>query len=426
MPRPEFSANNRKNTRKSGISKWIQGRKDRKAALAEEAAKLVSDDTAKNETALINILNGIDFMHSRLPKEVLEEKSKEGRPCGDLEFTARTVSKMLIKNPQALSLDLRKIDEKLVAIAVLFKQAIEQGDKKAAYAAKAALVRGINDIRCRVPENNPELFKAFVETNEKYLDSWITLIGIAQVADRTEQDCEEQRKLLEGKEERAQARVEELKNTILDDDEKAIIFADIRMHDSNEDRAKWTQEERDMHKMMVDSRMEAVNLQLDRLLLEQKEMDLATKNSQIETLYSKVATQKIVADPNLMNKFREEVNFMFDQIAESDAEIDETLRMMDDIEGRIQQMNTAPGATRAREVAAEQATILADEIKKQQDAYIGERGKLASEKRRNLGILSREEEELKKREAEAENQRILEELVESIQETDDEREVLYN
>lgn len=155
-------------------------------------------------------------------------------------------------------------------------------------------------------------------------------------------------------------------------------------------------------------------------------MDLATKNSQIETLYSKVATQKIVADPNLMNKFREEVNFMFDQIAESDAEIDETLRMMDDIEGRIQQMNTAPGATRAREVAAEQATILADEIKKQQDAYIGERGKLASEKRRNLGILSREEEELKKREAEAENQRILEELVESIQETDDEREVLYN
>ena len=430
MPRPEFSTRPGRTSKSKGISGWIQGRKERKKALAEQTAKIITDDTAKNETAIIDTLSSIDFIHSRLPEEVLEAKSNPNRPCGDLEYASKAICRMLLKNPQTLSLDLRKLDEKLLTISMLFKQSIEQGDKRAAFAAKAALVRGINDIRTRIPANSPELFNQFIEANAKYLDSWITLVGLAQVADRVEQNAEEQKALLISKEEKHKKALEQLKSIIQEDSVKAEIFADIVNHDTPEERAKWTQEQRDMHKLLIEKRMDGVILQLDRLLLQQKETDLASKESQIETLYSKVASQEIVADPNLMNKFREEVDKMFEELAASDAEIDETLRLMDDIEGRIAQMDKAPGAVRAQEVVAEEGKAAIEEIKRMQDIEIGNQAKRTDEKLKSLGILSKEDEATLKRQAEEAQQKAMEEMLnaafDSSEEGQGEREELYN
>ena len=430
MPRPEFSTRPGRTSKSKGISGWIQGRKERKRALAEQTARIITDDTAKNETAIIDTLSSIDFIHSRLPEEVLEAKSNPNRPCGDLEYASKAICRMLLKNPQTLSLDLRKLDEKLLTISMLFKQSIEQGDKRAAFAAKAALVRGINDIRTRIPANSPELFNQFIEVNAKYLDSWITLVELAQNADRVEQNAEEQKALLTTKEEKHKKAQEQLKSTIQEDSVKAEIIADMAKHDTPEERAKWTQEQRDMHKLLVEKRMEGVILQLDRLLLQQKETDLASKESQIETLYSKVASQEIVTDPNLMNKFREEVDKMFEELAASDAELDETLRLMDDIEGRIAQMDKAPGAVRAQEVAAEEAKAAIEEIKRMQDIEIGNQAKRAAEKLKRLGILSKEEEAALKRQAEEAQQKAMEEMqnaaFDSSEEGQGEREALYN
>lgn len=430
MPRPEFSTRPGRTSKSKGISGWIQGRKERKKALAEQTAKIITDDTAKNETAIIDTLSSIDFIHSRLPEEVLEAKSNPNRPCGDLEYASKAICRMLLKNPQTLSLDLRKLDEKLLTISMLFKQSIEQGDKRAAFAAKAALVRGINDIRTRIPANSPELFNQFIEANAKYLDSWITLVGLAQVADRMEQNAEEQKALLTSKEEKHKKALEQLKSIIQEDSVKAEIFADIVNHDTPEERAKWTQEQRDMHKLLIEKRMDGVILQLDRLLLQQKETDLASKESQIETLYSKVASQEIVADPNLMNKFREEVDKMFEELAASDAELDETLRLMDDIEGRIAQMDKAPGAVRAQEVVAEEGKAAIEEIKRMQDIEIGNQAKRTDEKLKSLGILSKEDEAILKRQAEEAQQKAMEEMLnaafDSSEEGQGEREELYN
>lgn len=430
MPRPEFSTAAGRNSKSKGISGWIQGRKDRKKALAEQTAKIITDDTAKNETAIIDTLSGIDFLHSRLPEDVLEAKSNPSRSCGDLEYAAKALCKTLQKNPQTLSVDLRKLDEKLLAISMMFKQAVEQGDKRAAFAAKAALVRGIHDIRSKVPANSPELFNQFIEANVRYLDGWLTLIGHAQVADRMEQNAKEQKASLTAKQEKHQKAVEDLKTILHEDEVKGNIFADMVQHDSPEERAKWTQEQRDMHKLMIDRRMDNVLLQLDGLLLYQKETDLASQEHKVETLSSKLASQVIVADPNLMNKFREEVDQMFDALAESDAEIDETLRLMDDIEGRIAQMDNAPGAVRAREAVSEEAESALEEIKKMQEIVIGNQAKKTSEKLRSLGILSKEEEAILKRQAEENQQKAMEEMLnsafEETEETQDDGEELYN
>lgn len=403
------------------FANWLAARKERKNQAEEQASRMITNRIAENESIIIDQLNSIDFLHSRLPAEVLHAKSRETQPCGDLEYASRAIVHMLLKNPQTIKMDIRKIDQKLLTLVLLYKQAIEQGDQRAAYAAKGALIRGFNDIRSRIPQNQPELAKQFVEANAEYLDRWVTLVGLAQVADRTKQNVDNQREKYNQALAVDKERNDELRDEFLNNNEFTTAYQFILDHDAPEERAKWTPVQRDIHRKMIERRMKGVNLELDALLLQQKEMDLSKKESQVEMLYSSVASLEIVADPNLLNKFRESVDNLFKQLAASDAEIDESLKLMDDIEARIEQLNYAPGASRAREVAAEEAEKWLKEEKLRQQDRSGENKVRAREIREALGILSEEQLQERKRQIEEEQQRILEQMQEQVQESQRER-----
>ena len=403
------------------FANWLAARKERKNQAEEQASRMITNRIAENESIIIDQLNSIDFLHSRLPAEVLHAKSRETQPCGDLEYASRAIVHMLLKNPQTIKMDIRKIDQKLLTLVLLYKQAIEQGDQRAAYAAKGALIRGFNDIRSRIPQNQPELAKQFVEANAEYLDRWVTLVGLAQVADRTKQNVDNQREKYNQALAMDKERNDELRDEFLNNNEFTTAYQFILDHDAPEERAKWTPVQRDIHRKMIERRMKGVNLELDALLLQQKEMDLSKKESQVEMLYSSVASLEIVADPNLLNKFRESVDNLFKQLAASDAEIDESLKLMDDIEARIEQLNYAPGASRAREVAAEEAEKWLKEEKLRQQDRSGENKVRAREIREALRILSEEQLQERKRQIEEEQQRILEQMQEQVQESQRER-----
>lgn len=426
MPRPDLSA------RRTGASpatkssnpltNWLATRKERRRQAEEEASRLITNKIAENESIIIDKLNSIDFLHSKLPKAVLESKSRPEQRYGDLEHAAQGMIHMLLKNPQTIKMDIRKFDQKLLTLVLLYKQAIEQGDVRAAYAAKGALVRGISDIRSRIPQNQPELAMQFVEANAHYMDQWITLVGLAQVADRTKQNVESQRARHNEAMDKHQAENVELRKRLQDDPDYTEAFHHIYHHDSPEERSKWTDVQREVHRMMIERRMKGVNLELNNLLLQQQELDLSAKEAQVEVLYSKVAALPIVCDPDLMNKFQESIDEIFRQLANSDAEIDETLKAMDDIEGRIQQLNNAPGANRAREVAAEEAESAVEEIKKMQDSLSGKNTARAREMRENLGIFSDEQLAQMRKEIDAQQQRAVEEMHHSVHEDDQQQE----
>lgn len=418
MARPGSAAK----TSANPFANWLAARKERKSQAEDQASRMITNRIAENESVIIDQLNSIDFLHSRLPAAVLHHKSQETQSCGDLEFAAKAIVHFLLKNPQTIKMDIRKIDQKLLTLVLLYKQAIEQGDENAAYAAKGALIRGFNDIRSRIPQNQPELAKQFVEANTEYLDRWITLVGIAQVADRTKENVENQREKYAQAQAMDKARNDELREEFMNNDEFTTAFQFIMEHDAPEERAKWTPVQREIHRKMIERRMKGVILELDALLLQQKEMDLSKKEAQVEMLYSSVASLEIVADPNLLNKFRESVDNLFKQLAASDAEIDESLKLMDDIEARINQLNYAPGASRAREVATEEAEKWLQEEKLRQQNRSGENRIRAREFRELSGLLTKEQEEERNRQIQEQEQRILEEIQQQSQES----ERLYN
>lgn len=421
MPRPDFSkSKNGGTTSKNPFSAWAARRREAKQSAAEEASRLITNDTAKNESALVGTLASIDFLHSRLPKSALEAKSDPKHSCGDLEFAARGIQQKLIKNPQTISVDLRPIDEKLMTLAVLFKQAVEQGDEQAAFAAKAGLVRGFNQIRCKIPENQPEYSRLFVESNADYLESWVTLVNIAQVADRIKQNNDRQRELYNDELAKEEQETDALYELLQSDAAFHQAYQSILNNDTPEGRIRWNDKEREVHVMMIERRMSKARLNLKNLILLQGEREQAVKENQVKTLYAKVANLPIVADPDQMNKFREEIDKLFKDLSASDVEIDETLQFMDEIDGRIEQLSNAPGSVRAREVAAEQAEESLEDIRRLQLKRAGVLDARIKAGLRDLGLYSEEELQEKLQELaeeEARNEQLLE---------DTDSEALYN
>ncbi len=430
MPRPTLTTKNAGITSvgrsANPFTNWLENRKERRRQAEDEASRLITNKIAENENIIIDKLNSIDFLHSRLPQSVLEAKARPEQPYGDLEYAAQGIVHMLRKNPQTIKMDIRKFDQKLLTLVLLFKQTVEQGDVRASYAAKGAVVRAVADIRSRIPQEQPELSRQFVEANANYLDQWITLVTLAQVADRTKQNVDSQRSRLEKAQEKNNEDIQALKTRIQSDDKFFLAFQELTERGNSQDRSKWTETERELHRMMVEHRMEKANLEMNSILLQQQEMDLSTKQMQVEMLYSKVAALPIVTDPDLMNKYQESIDELFHQLAESDAQMDETLKSMDDIEGRIQQLNRAPGSLRAQEVAAEEAEELLKEITKLQDTEAGKNALRAKKMREQMGILTEEQLAEQKRQAELEMQRAAEIMREQMMEQEQEQELLVN
>ena len=428
MPSPLSSRGRGTNTSKSSnpFSNWMQKRKERRMEAEEEAAKLITNAIVKNQNAIIDKLSSIDFLHSRLPKSILEAKSSENQKYCDLELATKVIIQALVKDTQVIKMDIRKFDQKLLTLVLLFKQAVEQGDVRAAYAAKAGIFRAVKDIRSRIPQNQPELARQFVEANSTYLDQWITLVSLAQVTDRTKQNVDDQRKRHLLAEEKDNESTDALRKQIMEDSAFAVAFNELMNRGFDEDRTKWNKDQKEVHRMMVERRMDKVNLEMNSLLLQQQETALTTKIGQLDVLHAQVAALPIVADPNLMSKFQEAVDDLIKKLAEMDQEIDETLKTMDDIEGRIQQLNRAPGALRTREVAAEEAENALQELKKLENDQSGKTAERARKMREEMGLHTAEQLAEMKKQQELAEQRAIEELRQQMFEQEEEQELIVN
>ena len=430
MPRPEFSgATSSKQGSRNPIAAWREKRKKLKQNAEAEAARRITNDTARNELAIIDTLASIDFLHSPLPAAILNSKKDPRQPCGDLEYAARALQKSLKDNPQLISADIRKFDEKLLSIALLFKQSVENGDERAAYAAKGALVKGIGKIRSRIPSNQPELFRQFVEVNARYMENWITLINIAQEADRQKENNDQQRRLVEAGRESREKALTLTEERLKGDPEYLAAFKKVMENDSREDRAKWTALERNIHADIVNMGFENVTRSIKEQLLTQGETELAALIGQVETLYAKVSNTPIVSDPNLMNKYNEEIDELFDQFAETDQHIDEMLRKSEEITGRIEQLSQLSGEVHAKEAASETAQEMLTEIRNREKLRTGELRRREENSLHSIGLRSQEELDQIKAQIEEEErlttQQMAEETVqEFLNETD--AEVIYN
>ena len=165
-------------------------------------------------------------------------------------------------------------------------------------------------------------------------------------------------------------------------------YKQIRDYSGADDPMKWTPQQRQMRQDMIRGSLARSVAALNESLLLQRETRLEVKRSNRDTLFKRLNEVPVFEDPNLMNKFKDSLERIYDDMAKADAEIDESLRAFDDMRGRIQQFAYTPGAVRSNELAAEHAAQMEKELKAMQETEADSSKGISM---RDLGFMTSEE-----------------------------------
>lgn len=366
MPRTDNVITKNRNGKLGFFGGWAARKAEAKQTAAEEAARVITNSTAKNETSIVNTLASIDFLHSRLPKDDLAFTSDENRKLPDLEFAAKYLQQEIIRNPQTIHMDTRPIDEKLLTLAIMFRNAVQNGYSKAAFAAKAALLRSYTEIRTKVPENQPELFAIFTENSANYLDGWIALVNLCQLADQLKDNIDRDQSQFNQEKAQHEQSIESLKTLLEEDEDYHDAYAKMLEGDSPNQRKLWTELQREIHGMLIERKFRKSRLNMANFALVQKERELLGVENKVENMKFNLLNLRVTTDPNLTNQYKEQMELFFKELEKSDQLLNEELEYVDSIDGRIAQLNRSPGSIRAKEVALQEAYEALEDVKQLQ------------------------------------------------------------
>lgn len=397
--------------------------KDRKTAKENVEAGKAINAAAKSEIDIINVLQSIDFLHSKLPKAYLQHSTDPNDPRGDLEVAKDRAIHTLKRATVTPRVKLAPIDDQLMEIAQRFKNAVEQGDVYAAYAGKAALSVGVDKIRTRVhavPDNNAD---NFIKKSSDYLREWCVLIDMSAAYDAEERGVNEQTAHVVGQEEDFAEQKKEIRQKLEENGDFARAFNHILEHSGSSDRMKWTELQRKAFEELIQRRVSKVNLSLSHSVLSQKKAMHLFNGGKIEQLQTKLAALPDTTDENLLNFFNQAMEDFANEMALMDTQIDESLKALSDFEGRLKQLELGKGNQALLETASEEAENFMKEWKQEQKETLtaNEPGGSLLEQ---FGVVTENEMEARLEELKA--QREQEEARQQEVQRQNERQVLFN
>lgn len=286
------------------LSRWRDEHKERQQ---EQAARLISEKNQENERRLINELSSVDFIHSGLSEDVLNDRRNEAVCPGicSLEWDTRALIQLLRQNSRSISIDIRSIDEKLLTLAQMLKASIAHGDITAATTAQRALYHGIRNIRCNLPTQLPELADAFIKNNTKYLEDWITLVKFALRYDNIQNNLTYMKKAVRDGLDKRTAQL----NAVIKFTENTPGLADAYQAYLNApppaQPADWPQVPRELHSLLVNAKLEDFGYQLRVKQYDTLENDLTACKQHMDALFTHLISLPNSHESELMDKYWE-------------------------------------------------------------------------------------------------------------------------
>ena len=354
------------------FASFFMEREAQKKAETEAEARTVANETAQNATDIAEKLRAVSFApnRSRLPRDILEEKKNPDQLSCDMELIARSLAARLEKQEPSAQIDLRPIDTQLNVLGDRFVAAVKNGYPTEACVVLDALNRGIDMIRNRVPSEDPEFAKQYIEVNADYLKRWVHLAESARTMDQVKENVGRQEKDYNAEE----AALKESRNALWEqtqqDAKTARAIQTIYEHKTPEERMRWPKAIREVYNFMLEDRMKGVNLMLKRYLVDQENHQLTAQRAQVNTMKNGLINLEVVKNKDEVNHFHDSVAKMFKQMADYDVQLDEMLKTMDSVEAQILQLEEAPGNLRAKEVVGEQVVSFVKDLKQEQDSEL--------------------------------------------------------
>ena len=140
------------------------------------------------------------------------------------------------------------------------------------------------------------------------------------------------------------------------------------------------------------------------------QLQLRSEENGADNLSVKVSTLPIPENPNAIEEYRKQIDGIIKELANMDAKIDDTLTMLEQYNGALEELDEAPGAVHVREFIANRAEKFLEEMKAKQEQEIENHARSEADLYHQLGWKNPEEMEQRKREQEQKQQEILQEL----------------
>ena len=359
---PRYTSSSRK-----AYSSLFQAWRDRRSEKEDEHAREVLNAAAGAENALISELDSIDFLHSRLPKDFLLASSDPDRKMGDLEFARLKLINALKTAQAAPRVDLRPLDEKLLLLAGKFKYAVEKGDRNASIAARSALANGIIKVRGRTPTTiQKDKLNSFIQRSAEYLEHWVTYVDISSAVDQIERQTDALHDRLDDEESKLKARSEQLDMRISESASFADAFQRVSRNMLPEDRANWSAEESEAHRLLVDINYCQETVGNARRDLNTKEMEQKSYEQRLKDMQGILSIEPDLDTDDLLNKYDEIMRGWFTELEKIDVAFAEYEQQRQEFRGIREQLEHGAGVTGMRNLAAETARDI--QKQKQKDA----------------------------------------------------------
>ena len=282
-----------------------------------------------NHGKIADTLLGVSFLHSRLPQEILNQRTpredqKDTDPCCDLEHNARELAREMMDQQQTMQVDLQSLDQQLLVLAQRFQEAVEKGYAATAFAALDGLIRGVHEIRARVPQDDLTFCSQYIEVNASYLKEWVQLCDLTRKIDLMRENVDRSRACCDSKKEEMDKRKKALWDEITRDERRDEISGNANMQ----------------------NRLNALE-------------------GQAALLKGKLMGLPIVQSPNQLNEFQDAMDSMIQEMAQIDAALDEILSAMDKAEAQFTQMQNAQDRLRVKEMASMEAQKIVEQLREE-------------------------------------------------------------
>lgn len=338
------------------LKEFMDGLKSKREQRKIDARKKISNNNAANEAKIIAVLDGIDFSKSKLDPAILDYKTISSQLYGDLEYTRNEVRNSIISNTTYADLKLKDFDTRLYEIAVEYLNAISNGHKNAAFAARSALYIAVVQIRNQLPFVPQNWRQNYLNSCTEYLDKWIQLIEECISLDASNNSLEKSEIQLQSKLAEADMKLKTDLEQLKDDPvllKKIIAMRNMPVGQTLGDP---------MLKKLFNKLMDGeINTKLIKFDIEMNKMQRRRQlmyAAQVEMLRRNVENQPIPNDPLSFQKFQGAVDGMFQDMIKVDNEYRAFMELMYDIEGRLDQLAQSQASKMEHKMVQDQISKL--------------------------------------------------------------------
>ena len=304
------------------------------SSIVTDAGCITPDKTVNNQLMIRELL-AVDFRSSRIPREILDRKRDRRQPCGDLEYSVRTMIRELQLDTKPSEIDMTETDRYLYLIIRILQNAVAQGNVETAFAARAGLMNGLLRVRNQLDTPDRSIRDNYLRASVKYLETCYLYISVKNMIDISNGNMSIKRRQLSNEYNKLEDSKDSMVMIIKESPGLVEQLRDILGQTYLGSHYMWDERTLELYEMMVRMRIAESGLRFKGFQIETEEKRLAFLTETASKLEDIVSMIPVPEDPDILEKITGLIDDVINRAEQIDKDYDDMGRLMDSFKQRM-------------------------------------------------------------------------------------------